>query len=133
MKTSLSLILAAVFALSIAFAADSNSKRPGFKNVSVEQFDKLRADPKNVVLDVRTKKEYDGGHIPGAVLIDWNSPDFEKEVAKLDKSKTYLVHCAGGVRSVKACNLMGKLQFTNCYNLEPGFRDWEKAGKAVEK
>src|SRR3954468_14892505 len=94
----------------------------GFKNVNVEEFDKLRADKKNVVLDVRTKREFEAGHIPGAVNIDVNAPDFDKKVAKLDKSKTYLVHCAGGVRSVKACEKLAPLKFENLYNLEGGYK-----------
>jgi rhodanese-related sulfurtransferase len=43
------------------------------------------------------------------------------------------VHCAGGVRSAKACTAMDKIAFPNIVNLEPGFRAWEKAGKPVEK
>lgn len=105
-----------------------------YKNVNVEQFEKLRADPKAIVLDVRTKKEFDAGHLPGAVNLDWNGPDFAKEAAKLDPSKTYLVHCASGRRSVSACNLMtGKLGLTNCVNLEGGFNAWKQAGKPVAK
>ena len=112
----------------------ADQRPPAFKNVGPDEFDKLRADPKNVVLDVRTKKEFDSGHIPGAINIDWNGPDFAKKAAELDKSKTYLVHCAAGVRSVKACNLMaGKIGLTNSYNLVEGFKSWEKAGKPVQK
>jgi len=103
------------------------------KNVGVEEFDKLRADKKNVVLDVRTPEEFAKGHIPGAINVDFNAPDFQKKVAELDKSKTYLVHCAAGVRSAKACTVMDKIAFPNIVNLEPGFRAWEKAGKPVEK
>jgi rhodanese-related sulfurtransferase len=103
------------------------------KNVGVEEFDKLRAEKNAVVLDVRTEKEFKAGHIAGAVNLDYNSPDFAKKAGDLDKSKTYLVHCAGGVRSAKACTLMDKLAFTNLVNLETGFKGWEKAGKPVEK
>ena len=103
------------------------------KNVGVEEFDKLRAGKDTVVLDVRTEKEFKGGHIPGAINLDFQSPDFQKKIAELDKSKTYLVHCAGGVRSAKACTAMDKIAFTNLVNLEPGFRAWEKAGKPVVK
>jgi rhodanese-related sulfurtransferase len=85
------------------------------------------------VLDVRTKKEYQEGHIPGSVLIDFNSPDFEKQIAKLDKSKTYLVHCAAGRRSARACEKMDALDFSKVYNLEGGMGAWKKAGKPVEK
>lgn len=113
--------------------ANGAAKGPAFKNVGVEQFDKLRANTNYVVLDVRTKKEFDAGHIPGAINVDWNGPDFEKQVSALDANKTYLVHCARGARSVKACNAMGRLKFKNLYNLEAGFTAWEKAGKPVVK
>ena len=104
-----------------------------FKNVGVDQFDKLRQQTNAVVLDVRTPKEFAGGHIPGAVNIDWNASDFAKKAAALDKSKTYLVHCAVGGRSAKAADKMTALQFTNVHNLEGGIKAWEKAGKPVAK
>jgi rhodanese-related sulfurtransferase len=114
-------------------AADKPPLPPSVKNVGVEEFDKLRAAKKSVVLDVRTAEEFAKGHIPGAVNLDFNAPDFQKKVAELDKSQTYLVHCAGGVRSAKACLIMDKSAFPNIINLEPGFRAWEKAGKPVAK
>jgi len=105
-----------------------------YKNVDPATFDQMRKTDKDaVVLDVRTKKEYQEGHIPGSVLIDFNSPDFEKEVAKLDKNKTYLVHCAVGGRSARACGKMEKMDFSKLYNLQGGMGAWEKAGKPVEK
>jgi phage shock protein E len=104
-----------------------------FKNIGVEQFDKLRQQTNAVVLDVRTPKEFTAGHIPGATNIDWNGADFAKRAATLDKSKTYLVHCAVGGRSAKASEQMSALQFTNVYNLEGGMKAWEKAGKPVTK
>lgn len=104
-----------------------------YKNLGVEQFDKLRQQTNTVVLDVRTPKEFAAGHIAGATNIDWNAPDFAKKVAALDKSKTYLVHCAVGGRSAKASDKMAALQFTNVYNLEGGMKTWEKAGKPVAK
>src|SRR5712671_4821477 len=103
----------------------------GYQDVNVEQFDKLRSDKKNVVLDVRTPEEFAAGHIPGATNIDLHSADFQKKVSELDKSKTYLVHCAAGGRSATACGKLSKLNFTNCYNLLGGMNAWEKAGKPV--
>lgn len=104
-----------------------------FKNIGVDQFDKMRQQTNTVVLDVRTPKEFAAGHIAGATNLDWNAPDFAKKAAALDKSKTYLVHCAIGGRSAKASDRMTALQFTNVYNLEGGMKAWEKAGKPVEK
>lgn len=130
----LALALVASFVLPLV-AADKAKPTPpkGVRNVGVEEFDKLRADKNAVVLDVRTEDEFKEGHIPGAVNLDFLSADFQQKAAKLDKSKTYLVHCASGRRSVGAINVLSKAAFTNLVNLEPGFHDWEKAGKPVEK
>ncbi|MBI2946086.1 MAG: rhodanese-like domain-containing protein [Verrucomicrobia bacterium] len=142
MKSLIPIVAAVVLASSLAgFAQDSKSKPAStaaaspkpYQNVGVDEFEKLASDKKNVVLDVRTPKEFAVGHIKGAVNIDFNAPDFEKKVAALAKDKTYLVHCAGGVRSSKACAKMSELNFKQLFNLEPGLKAWEKAGKAVEK
>ena len=59
--------------------------------------------------------------------------ELEQQVAKLDKNKTYLVHCAVGGRSARACKKMEKMGFSKLYNLEGGMGAWEKAGKPVQK
>jgi rhodanese-related sulfurtransferase len=104
------------------------------KNISVDDVEKLlKSDSKVVVLDVRTADEFKDGHIPGAKNIDFFSDDFGKQIAALDKSKTYLVHCAAGGRSGKACKIFEKEQVPSVYHLNEGFKAWEKAGKPVEK
>ena len=128
------LIVAALgFIGTSSFAADAAAAKPTVKNVGVEEFAAKAADKKNVILDVRTPKEFAAGHLPGAVNVDFNAPDFDAKMAKLDTNKTYLVHCAGGVRSSKACTKMSALPFKELYNLEGGMKAWEKAGKPVEK
>ena len=69
---------------------------PQVKKITLDEFEKMRSDKDNVVLDVRTEKEFAEGHVPGAVNIPWGSTEFDDKVKKLDKSKTYLVHCARG-------------------------------------
>jgi rhodanese-related sulfurtransferase len=114
--------------------ASAPTTRPaGRRDVGVDEFEKMWKGKQGVVLDVRTAKEYQAGHIPGAVNIDVNAADFDKKVAELDKGKTYLVHCASGVRSVRACEKMNRMDFKDLINLQGGMKAWEKAGKAVEK
>jgi rhodanese-related sulfurtransferase/thioredoxin-related protein len=104
-----------------------------YTNLSVEEFARMADDKQNVILDVRTPEEFLAGHIPGAVNLDVTASDFEAKAALLDRSKTYLVHCASGVRSARACDKLNHLDFPNLYNLPGGFRAWAKAGKPVEK
>lgn len=136
-------VLVMVFAMSGAenLAQEKSTKPVAEKkesiaqNLKVEEFDaKRKADTNStVVLDVRTKEEYRAGHIPGSLLVDFTSDGFEQQVAKLDKDKTYLVHCASGGRSARACKVMERVGFKKLYNLEGGMTAWENAGKPVEK
>lgn len=111
----------------------SGAGSTAFKNTRVDEFEKMMADAQAVILDVRTPREYKGGHIKGAINLDYYSADFELKVAAMDKSKTYLVLCASGVRSVKACNKLAGLKFDKLFNLSGGFMAWQGAGKPVEK
>ena len=58
-------------------------------NLSVEDFATKISDSSVVVLDVRTAGEFQEGHIQNAINIDYEGLNFEGEVNKLDKTKTY--------------------------------------------
>ena len=61
-----------------------------------------------IILDVRTKEEYDSGHIVGAINIPYDEINAD---TKLDKKKTILVYCKSGVRSRKAYETLKKLKY----------------------
>jgi len=97
-----------------------------YENLDNAQFSNMIKKPGTVLLDVRTPKEVAEGHIPGAVFIDVNSPEFESEIEKLDKQKTYLVYCRSGARSAKACRIMATRGFKiPLYNLAMGITAWK--------
>ena len=73
-----------------------------------------------VVLDVRTLGEYTTRHIIGAENIDYYAPTFADQLDALDKSKTYLMHCASGNRSGIAHDTMLSLGFHEVYNMLGG-------------
>lgn len=78
-----------------------------------------------VVLDVRTPGEFAGGFIANALNIDYNDADFNAEIAKLDKNKTYLVYCLSGKRSASAAAYMRSNGFKEVLNLEGGILAWQ--------
>lgn len=92
--------------------------------------ERLTADV--VVVDVRTPEELSSGVIPNALNIDFRATDFEQKIGSLDKSKTYLVYCASGVRSAKAAELMKSKGFASVSTLEGGTNAWSAAGFALE-
>jgi rhodanese-related sulfurtransferase len=127
-------VLALVIPAALARAADkADPAKSAHKTVGVDEFEKLTREPNAVILDVRTPAEYATGHLKDAVLLDINSKDFDQKIKALDKDKTYLVHCAVGMRGEKACKRLDTLDFPRVYNLQGGIKAWKNAGKPVEK
>jgi len=90
---------------------------------------KLLAENKDVrVLDVRTSEEYAEGHIAGAVNVDFKSPNFAENVAKLDKNTTYIIHCRSGRRSSNSLPILKENNFGTVYHLNKGYNAWKDAG-----
>jgi rhodanese-related sulfurtransferase len=89
---------------------------------------KRSGDPRFVLLDVRTPKEFDAERIEGAVMVDYLSPAFRDEMAKLDREKTYLVYCRTGNRSNGALKAMRELGFRSLLHLAGGIMKWKEAG-----
>ncbi len=102
-------------------------------NLSVTEFSSKTAESGVVTLDVRTPGEFNEGHVEGAQLIDFQSGNFENEIATLDKSKTYAVYCRSGSRSGQAVKVMSDAGFTSVYNLNGGVIDWTIAGLPLVK
>lgn len=77
-----------------------------------------------VILDVRTPSEYNSMHLEEGVLLNFNSGVFSTEVAKFDRNKVYLLHCASGARSAQAKVIMENLGFYRIYNMTGGINSW---------
>lgn len=109
------------------------SSKPGFRSVSVDEFQHLIADSSVIRLDVRTAKEFDEGHIPNAVNIDVLQPDFlHKALSSLSRKRTIAVNCRSGKRSKKAAELLAKKGY-KVVELDTGFNGWLEEGKEVTK
>ena len=79
-----------------------------------------------VIVDVRTPGETAKGTIPGAIEIDYKSPQFQASIEKLDKEKTYLLYCRSGKRSMYSARIMNIKGFENVVNLDGGYNLWSK-------
>lgn len=87
--------------------------------------------PQTVILDVRTPAEFAAGHLPGAVNLDVQSPDFAAQLPSLDPSATYAVYCRSGNRSQVAVDQMAGNAITKTYHLAGGIGAWQQAGGEV--
>ena len=66
------------------------------------------------IVDVRTKAEYQQGHIKGSINIPLNN--LSNHYASLKKDKPVITCCASGVRSAQGKNILKSNGFTQVYN-----------------
>jgi rhodanese-related sulfurtransferase len=99
-----------------------------FKNLSVEDVCKrIAANPKLVLLDVRSPQEFNGrsdvpsyGHFKNAINI--NVTDLQSRANELSKYKDQevIVYCSHSHRSPRATHLLSTLGFNNVSNMAGG-------------
>jgi len=90
-------------------------------NISGEEAVKLIKETKDlVILDVRSKGEYQSGHIKDSNLMPVG--EIASRITELEKfrGKPILVHCASGGRSPKAVNILLKNKFGPIYHMNRG-------------
>jgi phage shock protein E len=101
-------------------------------DVSISEFKKMLEEDPGIIIDVRTKIEYDDGHLKKTdLLYDYRADDFEDKINRLEKDKTYYLYCRSGNRSGKAARMMRKKGFENVYNIG-GFEDLAGSGFEAE-
>ena len=66
------------------------------------------------IIDVRTKGEYQGGHIRGSVNIPLKM--LSVNLNKIKKDKPVITCCASGMRSASAKSMLKSNGFTEVYN-----------------
>ena len=88
--------------------------------------DRHQGDPDVVLLDVRTPKEFEDGHIQGALLLDYHSSDYVERLKALDREKTYLIYCRSGNRSGKSLAIFSKMGFRRAYHMDTGLIGWSR-------
>jgi hydroxyacylglutathione hydrolase len=87
----------------------------------------IKKDKSAVLLDVRKESEYNSEHLEQAE----NAPlDFINEsMLKVDKKKTYYVHCAGGYRSMIFVSALKARGYDKLVDVKGGFKAVKDAGK----
>lgn len=121
MLKRLSLLIAVLVSIGALTTGCSSS---GATSQSAADFATTVATPGVVTLDVRTPQEFAAGHIPGAINIDVEGPQFDAQIATLDESTTYAVYCQSGRRSGIATARMAEAGFTSLVNLDGGVQTW---------
>ena len=113
LKRLIFLFLAAVL-LTACGQDKENDREAVYVNITAEAARQIMDTEEGyIILDVRTREEYDQGHIPGAVLIPDTEIKARAEEVLTDKDQLILVYCRSGRRSKLAAQILVELGYTN--------------------
>lgn len=99
---------------------------PQYREVGAQEAAQLIANVGPLILDVRTEREFAGGHIDGAMLIPVQ--EFQRRLGELSayKQSPVFVYCASGNRSTVAAKLLVDAGFVQVANLRHGIAEWNR-------
>ncbi len=102
------------------------------KFINPMQWEKRQSTVSVPLLDVRTLKEYEAGHLTQALHVDWQDSSFVKKVRVFDPNQPILIYCMSGRRSKAAAETMRALGFKQVWQLRGGINAWKAAGLKLE-
>lgn len=88
--------------------------------ISAAEFAK-RMQEKPLVIDVRKKSEFDSEHVVGAINVPLNR--ISQQLAEFPKDKPFILHCAGGYRSMIAASILKQRGWENFVDVDGGFSE----------
>ncbi|WP_270942235.1 rhodanese-like domain-containing protein [Romboutsia lituseburensis] len=94
-------------------------------NINNEKLNKLVKEEDVLLLDVRSKDEYEEKNIQNSINIQLHDLLYNIDEIENYKNKSVVVYCRSGHRSITACNLLSIEGFTKLYNLEKGIIDYK--------
>lgn len=105
--------------------------QPVINSIVVEEaYEMMEENPAGIILlDVRTKAEYETEHIdmPEVVLKNIPKDELENRLGELDKTKEIIVYSKTGSISKAASDTLAQNGFEHVYNMLGGIEEWKKS------
>lgn len=100
--------------------------------VTVEEIkNDIDAGKEFVLLDVRTAKEFDAGHIPKSVNLQRGLLEFLIGKKYPEKDTNLVLYCRTDPRAALCTNALKEMGYVNAKNLKGGFKAWGEAGYSI--
>ena len=118
-------LLLTVFLLMPVIACNAGST--GIDTISqAELISQIKSQQSPLIIDVRTKREYDAGHIPGAINIEFR--ELKSRISEIEsyKNASVVVYCEHGIRAKVAENTLEKANFKSILHLQGDMSQWRK-------
>lgn len=111
-----------------------NEARPRVKEITIDEArQRLAANPKAILLDVREDDEWRNGHAAEATHL--GKGVLERDIEKLipDPNAEVIMYCGGGYRSVLTCDVAQRMGYRNVASLVGGYKALMAAGWPMKK
>jgi hydroxyacylglutathione hydrolase len=79
-----------------------------------------------IVIDVRKKSEFDSEHVINAINVPLNQ--LNEKLSMIPKEENFILHCAGGYRSMIAASILKSRVYDNLVDVEGGMTEILKTG-----
>ncbi|GAB5565967.1 MAG: MBL fold metallo-hydrolase [Winogradskyella sp.] len=99
---------------------ESNREIDTVGRITEVEFETQYDSEKPVVIDVRKKSEFDAEHVVDAVNVPLNQ--INNHLAEFPKDKPFVIHCAGGYRSMIAASILKQRGWDNFVDVSTGFK-----------
>lgn len=95
-----------------------------------ELIERINFNPKLVLIDVRTKDEYDAGHLKGSTWLERGIVEFTLARTLRDPDAEIIVYCLKGNRSALVVKTLNRMGYRNVKS-HIGLEEWLNAGLPV--
>jgi rhodanese-related sulfurtransferase len=97
-----------------------------------ELAERVRTRAAPLILDVRSRREYAAGHVPGAVNIPYDELAGRLGELGIGKSDELVVYCLNGKRAGLAKQVLAQAGYTSVCGLDGQMRAWHGGGYPLE-
>lgn len=89
--------------------------------ISPKDLEKAYKSEKPLIIDVRKKSEFDSEHVIGAINVPLNQ--INQHLAQFPKDRSFVLHCAGGYRSMIAASILKQRGWEDFVDVTGGFKE----------
>ena len=110
-----------------------NDAKSRIREVTVDEArERMTADKRVRLIDVREDNEWEAAHAAGAKHLGKGIIERDIEVQVPDKTTEVILYCGAGFRSALAADVLQQMGYTNVFSMAGGWKDWKDSGAPIE-
>ena len=92
--------------------------------VNPSEFNNILQQKNILIIDIRRPEEFNSGHLPDAINIDYESANFKEKLQEITSKKKIAIYCRSGRRSAASIPVFEKIGFSEVIELDGGINAW---------